>query len=603
MTRADVRLPSASHWRLLPAVAIVTLLLCSLMVGFGWHAIATFGFRDPDDALRYVEVRDFLNGQNWFDVSQHRINPPIGGPMHWSRLVDLPIAALILLFRPLFGAVMADRLAMAIVPLLLTGALCLTVGLAVRRLSDTVTAIAASALIALSIPIVIQFLPMRIDHHSWQILMAAVALWATFDTQLRRSGIVTGLAAAFWMHVSSEGLPYAVVFGGVFALAFLRDAATWDRLWTYAVTLAAASAVFLLGTRGWPEATRLYCDAISPVYLLPMIAAAIALPLLHRIIGTQNLSRRALISAIAACVGAAVYLSVGDVCRGGPFEALDPIVYKYWYLNVAEGRPVWEQTPLMIGIVILPPLVGMIGMLISIRRTQGDQRFAWLTMLLLSGGAYAVSLMVMRALSVSYLMALPGIATLIVLLLPKAQSLRTAPGRIMATVALCGITPLGLAAILALLVSDKDVTTQNAESSTSSSKAALGCTSKAHLVGLAALPRGTIMAPLDVGPNLLAFTPHSVVATSHHRNNVGIRDVLLTFMGRPSLAERIVMQHKVRYLVYCEVGDEIDNYVERAPHGFMADLKAGRIPDWLQRVPMPPSETIRVYRVVTPAAR
>lgn len=601
MPRADVRL--TAQGRLLPAVAIIALLLCTLMIVFSWDAITTFGFRDPDDALRYVEVRDFLNGQNWFDVSQHRINPPIGGPMHWSRIVDLPIAGLILLFQPFFGAVMAERLALVIVPLLMTGALCLMVGLAVRRLSDTVTAIAATALIALSIPIVIQFLPMRIDHHSWQILMAAVALWATFDTHIRRGGIVAGLAVAFWMHVSSEGLPYAALFGGVFALAFMRDAATWDRLWTYAIALAAGSAVFLLGTRGWAEAAKLYCDAISPVYLLPMVAAAVALPILYRIVGTGSWIRRALIPAVAGGIGAAVYLNVGGVCRGGPFEALDPIVYKYWYLNVAEGRPVWEQTPLMMGIVIVPPLVGMIGTLISMQRAQADRCFAWLTMLLLSGGAYAVSLMVMRALSVSYLMALPGIATLIVLLLPKAQSLRTAPGRIIATVALCGITPLGLAAILALLVGDADAPTQNVASVAPANKPALGCTSKSQLAGLAALPRGTIMAPLDLGPNLLAFTPHNVVATSHHRNNVGIRDVLLTFMGRPSLAARIVTRHKARYLVYCEVGDEIDNYVERAPHGFMADLKAGRIPNWLQPVPMRPGETILVYRVVPPAAR
>src|SRR5205807_2014261 len=48
-----------------------------------------------DDAMRLVQIRDFLNGQAWFDLTQYRVNPPEGVPMHWSRLIDLPVAVLI----------------------------------------------------------------------------------------------------------------------------------------------------------------------------------------------------------------------------------------------------------------------------------------------------------------------------------------------------------------------------------------------------------------------------------------------------------------------------------------------------------------------------
>ena len=40
------------------------------------------------------QVRDWMAGQSWFDVVQHRLNPPLGVDMHWSRLVDAPIAAI-----------------------------------------------------------------------------------------------------------------------------------------------------------------------------------------------------------------------------------------------------------------------------------------------------------------------------------------------------------------------------------------------------------------------------------------------------------------------------------------------------------------------------
>ena len=44
--------------------------------------------------MRAVEVRDFLNGQGWFDLVQHRLSPDHPFAMHWSRLADLPLAGL-----------------------------------------------------------------------------------------------------------------------------------------------------------------------------------------------------------------------------------------------------------------------------------------------------------------------------------------------------------------------------------------------------------------------------------------------------------------------------------------------------------------------------
>src|SRR3546814_9878226 len=42
------------------------------------------------------------------DLRQYRLNPPGGFDIHWSRLVDLPIAGLILLFKP-FGLARSEE--------------------------------------------------------------------------------------------------------------------------------------------------------------------------------------------------------------------------------------------------------------------------------------------------------------------------------------------------------------------------------------------------------------------------------------------------------------------------------------------------------------
>src|SRR6185369_3259311 len=132
--------------RLFLPIGAVWALAALILLAVRWHAITTHNFADVDDQLRLVEVRDWLNGQSFYDVTQYRMNQPWGAPMHWSRLVDMPLAALILLFRPLVGANGAEMLAVSIVPLVTLGMILLLAGLVGRRLADAETGAAAAAL-------------------------------------------------------------------------------------------------------------------------------------------------------------------------------------------------------------------------------------------------------------------------------------------------------------------------------------------------------------------------------------------------------------------------------------------------------------------------
>src|SRR5436853_4529318 len=69
----------------------------------------TGAFFDSDDAMRIVQVRDLMAGQGWFDLTAQRINPPKGLLLHWSRVVDVPIVALISVFRLFASAEAAER--------------------------------------------------------------------------------------------------------------------------------------------------------------------------------------------------------------------------------------------------------------------------------------------------------------------------------------------------------------------------------------------------------------------------------------------------------------------------------------------------------------
>src|SRR4051812_18336206 len=69
-----------------------------------------------DDAMRLVEARDLMAGQDWFDPPQYRLPPPDGLRMHWSRLIDLPLAMLIRAGELLLPTARAEQVATVVWP-------------------------------------------------------------------------------------------------------------------------------------------------------------------------------------------------------------------------------------------------------------------------------------------------------------------------------------------------------------------------------------------------------------------------------------------------------------------------------------------------------
>ena len=83
------------HWKWVTLAAWA--ILCAWFTYNRWGQIQAFTLVDTDDNMRISQVRALLAGQDWFDLRQYRLNPPFGADIHWSRLVDLPLAGLILL--------------------------------------------------------------------------------------------------------------------------------------------------------------------------------------------------------------------------------------------------------------------------------------------------------------------------------------------------------------------------------------------------------------------------------------------------------------------------------------------------------------------------
>ncbi|MCY7338716.1 MAG: AcrB/AcrD/AcrF family protein, partial [Sphingomonas bacterium] len=256
---------SVRHWRLI--VLLFWLGYALFAIVNRWAAIRGFALGDTDDNLRLAQVRGLLDGQGWDDLVQYRLDPAHGGAnIHWSRLVDLPLAGLMLALRPLLGGVDAERWAVAIAPLLAFLPMLIGLALVTRRIVDprAVPLVLVTMLFAMSATGMVQ--PLRIDHHGWQLALLALALAGLADPRRRRGGVVVGLASAASLAIGLELLIYHALIGGATVLFWVADRAERGRLMTYAVSLSGGTALaFLLFASAANRAAL--CDALSPVWL------------------------------------------------------------------------------------------------------------------------------------------------------------------------------------------------------------------------------------------------------------------------------------------------------------------------------------------------
>ena len=571
--------------------ALVFAVVAALLLAITAPAIAALRFPDPDDVLRLVQVRDLIAGQGWFDLTQHRLDAPGGGvAMHWSRLVDLPLAALILVLTPLLGQPLAETVAAVAVPLLTFGCALLLVARQTARLCGAETVVYACLALALSVPVLSQVLPLRIDHHGWQIVLALVALAGVLSSNARRGGWLAGLAMAAWLAISLEGLPMAAAICGVLALRWLRDPAGKAGFVNAMLGLAGGSAVLFAATRGVSDLAN-YCDMLSPVHLGVLVWGAVGAAALAWL---DPRSRPVLLAGLAAIAagGAAILLAVAPSCAGGGFAGMDPLVEAFWYRGIAEGQPLWGQSLGGAVQALIAPLIGLAGLNALWRGTNDAQeRARWLEYALLLGAALAVTVMVTRAGAVAGAYAAVPFGWRLQRWLVR---LRAAGTPVKAGV-MAGVLVLALAIVLP---GTRYFPQPASQAPRAEPQRANECGVRQAAALLDALPKGEILAPMDIGPGLLLGSPHTVIASAHHRGEKGMRVAIELFLGAPDKARAALAERGTAYLALCPGSNETARFRSASPAGLLARLEGGERFDWLEPLPVPAESNLKVWRIV-----
>ncbi len=578
------------HWRLW--VTLFWLGTAAAFVYARWNHIGWFALGDTDDNLRMMQVRALLAGQDWFDLRQHRLDPRYGADIHWSRLVDLPLAGLMLLFRLFMSGAEAEKAAVAIAPLLPMGVAMASLALVCRRLIAPLAYIFALLLLLYAHSAKGMWMPLRIDHHGWQLAMLGLLLVGLTDAKRARGGAVTGIATALSLSIGLEMLIYLAIAGAATALMWIRDGGQARRLAAYGASLAGGTGLgYLLFAS---EANRApVCDALSPVWLSVMAAAGALAVLLAWLRLERPLARLA-VAAVGGAVLAGSFALAWPHCLSRP-EGVSPELYKMWLSHVREARPIYTHSWQTIVNGLALPFAGLVGYGATIWRLRHDEAALtpWAAIALPALIAAALLFWQTRATPAAQLLAIPGAAALAWMAIGWAWSI---PNLALRFAAAFGAFLLisGIAAQSAVRAFPEPVSNRMKAVRAANAQ----CPTLAALRPVALQPKGYVLTHVDLGPRLVTVTHHDAVAGPYHRNEDGILDVMHAFRGSADDASGIVMRRSIDYVLICPNLSESTIYSSRAPKGFYVQLSRGHVPDWLEPIELPENSPYKMWRVV-----
>jgi hypothetical protein len=565
-------------------VALAILTVVAVSVFSGLQATDYVG-GDNDDAMRLVEVRDLLAGQNWFDTTQYRLGLDAGTLMHWSRLVDLPIAALIRLFGLFLGPQASEAAALFVWPLLLIVPVVLGVAKACRNIGGRQTMVMGLVLIVVALIGNVRFRPGNIDHHNVQIALIAL-LMAGLTAPLSRPGvarghILAGVMAGLAVAVGAETTPLIAAVGMVVALRWAWHGAPMASAAAgFGLALAATVTAAFLATTPWHLYAQVTCDNLSLGFFSIATAGGLALFGCARAASRRPWASRVMALGIAGIVVAGVALVVAPQCLQNPLASLDPLLTALWLEHVQEAQSITQVVatmPAVLGYGFAPGLIAILVCLLRIARN--DRRELHLVFLALCLEALGVSMLQIRGTTFLNVLSVFPLSLAISDLRTRAHG---EPRRVSAELAFAGLMLVSIPSIWALAT--VAVAKAVGDQTILPADIASACNTKEVIAPLAAEPTGVVAAPSNLGAAILRFTPHRVLAAPYHRNQAGMLAELNIGLASPEAAHALLKRDGVTLLAFCADDAQTDLIMEKAPDGLYAALKTGAVPPYL--VPM-----------------
>jgi hypothetical protein len=574
---------------------------------------------DPDDYMYLAQINDWLNGQSWYDNVQHRMNPPQGVIIPFSRLAQIPIALLIVPFR-WFGMnfVSAGTVAASIEPIVLLAFEFLALRDLARFFVPRRWAGASSFVAIFALGLLDVFRPGHVDHHGLIALLTTLALVQACkllrDPASSRAALWAGLILSLAMTVALEILPWLLLMGAWLGIAAVAQGGRLARSnLVFATAFLGGSVVGLLLTRPPQEFFDLDILVYSFVYVLLALGLWFAYALVA-LAANARLEFRFLTGIFAASLSSGLFLGRFPQLIAGPYGALDPELRDIILEQNHEATPIvalphpWDALIYLLPAVLVIPITGYM-----IYRTHGYRFWLWglMGVLYVSATFLALFFQYRCATTMSMLEVMP-----LTVLLHRGwlliQRYYRDRKRVYAELFLVMLVGPLLVVLLPGVVDGRRF--NYGVLMFIAQQAADPCdqydlTKVLNLEEFSDRPR-LILADIDQGPEILFRTPHQVLAATFHMNVSGNYDVF-RFFSTPYLqeAENIVRRRKVDLIVACTTYS--DTYVVKTPDAKIISDKSGGAPlhmietlmmqtppPWLEPVEYESLKNFVVYKVL-----
>lgn len=598
-TREFASRASRRDWRIDLGAAAAVVLIAFVVHAFGGFPSLGDARGDNDALLRMVQVRDLIAGQGWFDLHQYRMGLEGGFPMHWSRIVDAPIAGIDLAVWFLTGDMaLAEKIASILWPLLLYGAAIFLILRIAEKFGGQEAKVPALVVGGVTLHIAAGlFAPGSLDHHNLQLVLTLALLAGLLaETEDRLAAYGSGASAALMLAIGMETIPYVAIGGlcvaGLFLFGGPAERVRAVRFGFSFGVVALGSFVLTVSPDAWlaPQ-----CDAFSVAQLALAVLGGFGLASVAALTAPgASLARRALgLGALGAAVGLLAGIGFPQ-CLGDPYAALDPRLRELWLDSVSEAqsvRSVLLNDPLLFTYSYITPLLAL-GLLASRAVRKGVQR-PHVIMIAFLLSAVLVSFWQMRGAMFSMPLAVIPLSAWIGERRARAEAVPTLQNR--AGMILAWLLSINLVWFTAAGFA-QDTIGGNV-SSLADGVDEEECYRAKDYERLAGLPADTVLAVSNLGASILRHTPHRALAGSYHRNvagNLATFDILMADSGK---AQAMARRLGIGLVAHCPGNSETADLAARAPDGLIAELSRNRVPEWLDPVPGTEEATLRLYRI------
>ncbi|WP_235916382.1 MULTISPECIES: hypothetical protein [Alphaproteobacteria] len=592
---------SSGLWtRLWFVVAFYTVVTIVVLALINLPGATDYVGADNDDVMRLVEVRDLLAGQSWFDLTQYRLGLAGGTLMHWSRLIDLPIAGLILAFSQVLPIERAEAAALLVWPLFLTLPLLSAVAIGARRIGGAPAMPIALGLAALLAVTSNRFLPGAIDHHNVQLVLVALIAAMLVDPHRKPASFaVAGLAAAIAVTIGAETSPFVAIACLVVAVLWAFHGAPFaPAARAFALTVTIAISAFFFATVPPHLYTMVACDSLSIGYY-----GIVAVGGLLLFVSAQFASRasRPIRFAVLALDGLAVLaaaLVLAPQCLQNPLNDLDPLLIKLWLDSVMEAQSILGQVRIEPASVGGFYAVGFFAIMVCIFRiAQRDRTETHAILLPLILISWVIALIQLRGAIFANLL---SILPLSLLIADLRRNAREDPENMGAGFVFVMSTLLAVPSVWimfgVLATEGTGGLSQRMKTSVVGAPTGGDCETATAMRQLAALAPATVVAPSNSGSEILRFTSHRVLSAPYHRNQGGMLTELHIGLAKPDEAEAFLRGAGATIIAYCRTDAQTKTIRNLKPDGLYAALERGEVPAYLEALPPDPASGLVLYR-------